>query len=146
MRIFFATDIHGSDMCWRKFLNAGKFHKADVLIMGGDMTGKAMVPIVADGSGWEVTLQDQRHVLATEADVAAMEKRIRDRGYWLYDVDYDAIEVLIHPQSVVHSAVQFVDGSLKAQLGTPDMRLPIQYALSHPERRPSPAARADLLA
>ena len=46
MRIFFATDIHGSDVCWRKFLNAGKFHKADVLIMGGDMTGKAMVPIV----------------------------------------------------------------------------------------------------
>ena len=49
MRIFFATDIHGSEVCWRKFLNAGKFHKADVLIMGGDMTGKAMVPIVANG-------------------------------------------------------------------------------------------------
>ena len=46
MRVFFATDIHGSEVCWRKFLNAGKFHKADVLIMGGDMTGKAMVPIV----------------------------------------------------------------------------------------------------
>src|SRR6478752_203804 len=82
MRIFFATDIHGSEVCWRKFLNAAAFHKADVLIMGGDMTGKAMVPIVVDGSGWEVTLQDQRHALATEADVAAMEKRIRDRGYY----------------------------------------------------------------
>jgi Icc-related predicted phosphoesterase len=82
MRIFFATDIHGSEVCWRKFLNAAAFHKADVLIMGGDMTGKAMVPIVADGSGWAVTLQDQRHTLATEADVAAMEKRIRDRGYY----------------------------------------------------------------
>ena len=46
MRVFFATDIHGSEVCWRKFLNAGAFHKADVLIMGGDMTGKAMVPIV----------------------------------------------------------------------------------------------------
>ena len=54
MRVFFATDIHGSDVCWRKFLNAGKFHKADVLIMGGDMTGKAMVPIVANGSNWEL--------------------------------------------------------------------------------------------
>ncbi len=49
MRIFFATDIHGSDVCWRKFINAGTFHKADVLVMGGDMTGKAMVPIVANG-------------------------------------------------------------------------------------------------
>src|SRR5580765_1810691 len=67
-------------------------------------------------------------------------------AHWLYDVDYDAIEVVIHPQSVVHSAVRFVDGSLKAQLGTPDMRLPIQYALTHPDRRPSPAAPVDLVA
>jgi 1-deoxy-D-xylulose-5-phosphate reductoisomerase len=65
---------------------------------------------------------------------------------WLYDVGYEQIDVVIHPQSVVHSAVQFVDGSLKAQLGTPDMRLPIQYALTYPERRPSPAAAPDLVA
>ena len=63
-------------------------------------------------------------------------------AHWLYDVEYDAIDVVVHPQSVVHSAVQFVDGSLKAQLGTPDMRLPIQYALTHPDRLPSPAAAA----
>ena len=67
-------------------------------------------------------------------------------AHWLYDSAYEAIDVVIHPQSVVHSAVQFVDGSLKAQLGSPDMRLPIQYALTHPDRRPSPAAPADLLA
>jgi 1-deoxy-D-xylulose-5-phosphate reductoisomerase len=66
-------------------------------------------------------------------------------AHWLYDVDYDAIEVVIHPQSVVHSAVRFVDGSLKAQLGTPDMRLPIQYALTYPDRRPSPASPPDLI-
>jgi 1-deoxy-D-xylulose-5-phosphate reductoisomerase len=66
-------------------------------------------------------------------------------AHWLYDVDYDAIEVVIHPQSVVHSAVRFVDGSLKAQLGTPDMRLPIQYALTYPDRLPSPAEPADLV-
>jgi 1-deoxy-D-xylulose-5-phosphate reductoisomerase len=67
-------------------------------------------------------------------------------AHWLYDSPYEAIDVVIHPQSVVHSAVQFVDGSLKAQLGTPDMRLPIQYALTHPDRRHSPAAPADLVA
>ena len=65
---------------------------------------------------------------------------------WLYDVGYEQIDVVIHPQSVVHSAVQFVDGSLKAQLGNPDMRLPIQYALTYPVRRPSPAAAPDLVA
>ncbi len=67
-------------------------------------------------------------------------------AHWLYDVEYEAIEVVIHPQSVVHSAVRFVDGSLKAQLGTPDMRLPIQYAMTYPDRRPSPAAPPDLIA
>jgi 1-deoxy-D-xylulose-5-phosphate reductoisomerase len=65
-------------------------------------------------------------------------------AHWLYDVGYEAIEVVIHPQSVVHSAVRFIDGSLKAQLGTPDMRLPIQYALTYPDRHPSPAPAADL--
>ncbi len=65
---------------------------------------------------------------------------------WLYDVADDAIDVVIHPQSVVHSAVAFRDGSLKAQLGTPDMRLPIQYALTYPDRLPSPAPAVDLLA
>ncbi|MBI3747230.1 MAG: metallophosphoesterase [Chloroflexi bacterium] len=82
MRIFFATDVHGSEVCWRKFLNAGAFHKADVLIMGGDMTGKAMVPIVATREGWELSLQEQRHELSTEDELRAMEKRISDRGYY----------------------------------------------------------------
>ena len=67
-------------------------------------------------------------------------------AHWLYDVAYDAIDVVVHPQSVVHSAVRFVDGSLKAQLGTPDMRLPIQYALTYPKRISSPAAAPDLVA
>lgn len=53
---------------------------------------------------------------------------------WLFGVDVDKIQVLVHPQSIVHSAVQFVDGAVKAQLGVPDMRLPIQYAFSYPDR------------
>jgi len=64
----------------------------------------------------------------------------------LYDVAYDAIDVVIHPQSVVHSAVLFRDGSLKAQLGTADMRIPIQYSLTYPARVASPAAPPDLVA
>ena len=47
MRIYFATDIHGSEVCWRKFLNAAKFYNADTLILGGDVSGKAVVPVVA---------------------------------------------------------------------------------------------------
>jgi 1-deoxy-D-xylulose-5-phosphate reductoisomerase len=67
-------------------------------------------------------------------------------AHWLYGVDYDRIDVVVHPQSVVHSAVAFRDGSLKAQLGTPDMRLPIQYAITHPRRLASPAPAPDLVA
>ena len=63
---------------------------------------------------------------------------------WLFGVSPDKIEVLVHPQSIVHSAVQFKDGAVKAQLGTPDMRLPIQYALSYPERLPLSTERLDL--
>jgi 1-deoxy-D-xylulose-5-phosphate reductoisomerase len=53
---------------------------------------------------------------------------------WLFDVDADQIDVVVHPQSIVHSCVQFEDGSIKAQLGLPDMKLPIQYALTFPRR------------
>ena len=63
---------------------------------------------------------------------------------WLFGVDADRIQVLVHPQSIVHSAVQFVDGAVKAQLGVPDMRLPIQYAFSFPERLPLNGDRLNL--
>ncbi len=65
---------------------------------------------------------------------------------WLFGVPVEKIQVLVHPQSIVHSAVQFTDGAIKAQLGAPDMRLPIQYALSFPERLASDFPRADLFA
>lgn len=63
---------------------------------------------------------------------------------WLFGVEADKIQVLVHPQSIVHSAVQFADGAVKAQLGVPDMRLPIQYAFSFPERLPLNGTRLDL--
>ncbi len=63
---------------------------------------------------------------------------------WLFGVPVEKVQVLVHPQSIVHSAVQFTDGAIKAQLGAPDMRLPIQYALSFPERLTSDFPRADL--
>jgi len=59
-------------------------------------------------------------------------------AHWLFDMPFDSIKVLVHPQSIVHSMVEFIDGSIKAQLGFPDMRLPIQYALSYPERLANP--------
>ncbi len=65
-------------------------------------------------------------------------------AHWLFGVGFDRIDVLIHHQSVIHSLVEFVDGSVKAQLGLPDMRLPIQYAMAHPSRLTTPVERLDL--
>ncbi len=63
---------------------------------------------------------------------------------WLFGVEADKIEVVVHPQSIIHSAVQFADGAVKAQLGVPDMRMPIQYALTYPDRKPLSGKRLDL--
>ncbi|HLA17450.1 MAG TPA: hypothetical protein VJZ72_11170 [Candidatus Limnocylindrales bacterium] len=101
MRLFFATDIHGSDVCWRKFLNAGTFHHADVLVMGGDMTGKAMVPLVGANGHWEVTVQEQLHVLEGEAELTAMEKRISDRGYYPVRVSPDELAAMANDAELV---------------------------------------------
>ncbi|MEG6585920.1 1-deoxy-D-xylulose-5-phosphate reductoisomerase [Dendrosporobacter sp. 1207_IL3150] len=62
---------------------------------------------------------------------------------WLYDIGYDKIDVVVHPQSIIHSMVEFIDGSVMAQLGMPDMRLPIQYALTYPERIQADFAKVD---
>lgn len=86
-RIFFATDIHGSDICWKKFLNAGKFYNADVLVLGGDMTGKALVPITQMPDGkYKATLLQQQFILNTEEEVRDMERRVGSRGYYPFRV------------------------------------------------------------
>lgn len=65
-------------------------------------------------------------------------------AHWLFGLDYDQIDVLLHPESIVHSFVEFEDTSIIAQLGNPDMRVPIQYALTYPDRLPSPSKRLSL--
>jgi uncharacterized protein len=82
MRLFFATDIHGSETCWRKFLNSGKHYGVDAIILGGDMTGKALVPIVDDGGSWHATLLEQRHDLQGKEAVEEFEQAVRRRGYY----------------------------------------------------------------
>jgi 1-deoxy-D-xylulose-5-phosphate reductoisomerase len=67
-------------------------------------------------------------------------------AHWLFGLPPERIEVIVHPQSIIHSMVEFVDGSVKAQLGVPDMKLPIQYALTYPERPPSTFKRVDFAA
>ena len=92
MKLYFATDIHGSEICWKKFINASKFYEADVLILGGDMTGKAIIPIIAQGGGkYKVTLLDQETILELKEQVDKMVATIMDRGYYPYVTDPDEV-------------------------------------------------------
>ncbi|MEW6637490.1 MAG: metallophosphoesterase [Actinomycetota bacterium] len=94
-RLFFATDIHGSETCWKKFLNAGRHYEADVLVLGGDMTGKALVPIVERGGGrWRATLLENRHELEGEDEVKEFEESVRRRGYYPFRATPDEMEEL----------------------------------------------------
>jgi Icc-related predicted phosphoesterase len=85
MRIYYAGDIHGSERCWRKFLNAADFYEADVLILGGDVTGKVMVPLVETGSErWVARMQGIEEVARNEEDLGKIEKRARMNGFYPY--------------------------------------------------------------
>ena len=132
-------------------------------LVGEDMTNVEKLLLTASGGPFRnFTLEQMQYVTAAEAlrhpnwemgaKITIDSASMMNKGFeviearWLFDIPVDKIQVLVHPQSVVHSAVQFVDGSVKAQLGTPDMRMPIQYALTYPERWMSDVARLDLFA
>jgi Icc-related predicted phosphoesterase len=94
-KLFFATDIHGSDICWSKFLNAGKFYDVDVLVLGGDMTGKAVVPFIHQGgNNYKVTLLEQEFPITNEDELNDMKKRVRSRGYYPYLTNPDEMAEL----------------------------------------------------
>jgi Icc-related predicted phosphoesterase len=95
VRLFFATDIHGSDTCWRKFLNSGKHYDADVIVLGGDMTGKALVPVVDAGGGRAyATLLENRHEMNGEEEVRKFEDAVSRRGYYPFRTTPDELREL----------------------------------------------------
>jgi Icc-related predicted phosphoesterase len=92
-RVFFATDLHGSEMCWRKFLNAAKFYEADVLICGGDMTGKAIVPIVQENGRFTFTLAGVQQAVGAD-QVGEVEAQIRRKGYYPLQMSLERLDEL----------------------------------------------------
>jgi Icc-related predicted phosphoesterase len=106
-RVFFATDLHGSEMCWRKFLNAAKFYEADVLICGGDMTGKAIVPIVQENGNFTFTLAGVQQAVSAE-QVGEVEAQIRRKGYYPLQMSIERLNELDHDQTVQAETFQKV--------------------------------------
>ncbi len=98
--LYYASDIHGSDVLWRKFINAGKYYEAQILVMGGDITGKAVVPVVDTGEGFRVKEVTGEQLLG-EDQLAAVEKRIRDMGFYPHRVTQDELESLYADEAAV---------------------------------------------
>ena len=112
MRLFFATDIHGSETCWRKFLNSGRHYEADVIVLGGDMTGKALVPVIHDGAErWHATLLENREELVGEDQVAAFEEAVIRRGYYPFRTTPEGVRELQENEARWHGL--FEDEMLK---------------------------------
>lgn len=93
-RLFFATDIHGSSACWRKFINSKGFYDADVLVLGGDTTGKAIFPIVDEGDRYTYTRQQDEHVITDEDELDDLLDQLEDSGYYPYIMDQTEYEEL----------------------------------------------------
>ena len=82
-RVFFITDVHGSTRCFKKFLNSAKFYKADVLVLGGDLTGKVLIPIVDQGNGtYQCTYEGSQTLLKNKADVDGLVAKATDSGLY----------------------------------------------------------------
>ena len=124
-KLFFATDIHGSDICWNKFLNAGKFYEADVLILGGDMTGKAVVPFIHQGGkNYRVTLLEQEFDITNDDELLQMKKKVRSRGYYPYLTTPDEMSELEQDPSRVHQIfLQEVLGVVQQWMDLADKKL-----------------------
>jgi uncharacterized protein len=101
MRIFFATDIHGSETCWRKFLNSAAFYNADLVVLGGDVTGKIMVPIVTHQGYWQVTVRGQEYRLETQQELEDIQRQIRNSGSYPALVTPDELQQLSHEEGAV---------------------------------------------
>jgi uncharacterized protein len=101
MKIFYATDVHGSEICWKKFINAGPFYEVDAIILGGDMTGKAVIPLIYQGSNrWKVTVQEVENILEGKEALENMVKSIRNRGYYPYVTDPDETAAISSDQAL----------------------------------------------
>jgi Icc-related predicted phosphoesterase len=100
MKIFFATDIHGSEICWRKFLNAAAFYRVDMVVLGGDVTGKVMVPILAYPGHWELTYAGERIRLESRAELDEIQRKIRDRGSYPTVLAPDELDAMKTEDSV----------------------------------------------
>jgi uncharacterized protein len=123
MKMFFATDIHGSEICWRKFLNAAAFYKADLVVLGGDVTGKVMVPIVAYPGYWEVTIRGEKRRLETREELQEAERQLRDRGSYPAIVSSDELAELNSQEAITERFNAEMTRSLDRWLDMADGKL-----------------------
>jgi Icc-related predicted phosphoesterase len=126
VRIFYASDIHGSDRCWKKFLNAAGFYGADALVLGADLTGKAIVPLVQTDGVVRAQFLGSEHVLRSPEEIEALERRIADTGYYSHRCDEDEQAALREDPGAMHELfVRKIVERLEQWMALADERLEV---------------------
>jgi Icc-related predicted phosphoesterase len=123
--IYFATDIHGSESCFRKFLNAGRFYGVDAVILGGDVAGKGLIPITQGASGtWATHLFGKRLELGSEDELEDFERRMRLQGYYPYRTTPDELEEIgKHGEALDRAFERAIGESVDGWISLADERL-----------------------
>jgi Icc-related predicted phosphoesterase len=124
IRIFFATDVHGSDVCFRKFINAHAFYKADVLILGGDLTGKAVIPIVKGKDGtFHTDYFGTKYIIKSQSELENLKKKLSNMGFYPYITTETQLQMLKDENKMVEIFKQLAIERIEEWIKLADERL-----------------------
>ena len=125
IRLYYASDIHGSQKCFNKFINAGKFYSADVIILGGDITGKSVVHIEKSGNGnWKCNFMGSENTFSTSGELESFKKTVQTAGFYPYESSFEEWNELKSDEIAMENIfVQLIRSSLEAWLDFADRKL-----------------------
>src|SRR2546426_5514211 len=131
LRLYYASDIHGSDVLWRKFLNAASFYEVETLIMGGDLCGKGLAPVVRRNGGWTMPLAGEERHVADEAELEELEELVRRSGFYPRRMTQEEFVSLSDPAALETMFEEAIVDSVSRWMALADERLRDSEAVSY---------------
>src|SRR5581483_9596206 len=123
LRLYYASDIHGSDMLWRKFLKAGAFYDVGTLIMGGDLCGKGLAPVLRTNGGWTLPVAGEERHVSDEGELEQLETLVRQSGFYPRRMTVDEFDRLSDPAALEAMFEETLVESVRAWMELADERL-----------------------
>src|SRR3989442_499110 len=131
LRLYYASDIHGSDLLWRKFLNAAAFYEVGALIMGGDLCGKGLAPVVRTNGGWTMPLAGEERHVADEAELEELEELVRRSGFYPRRMTQEEFVHLSDPAALETMFEEAIVDSVSRWMALADERLRDSEAVAY---------------